>query len=240
MFDRGNLIPLKVYTNLVQNNFSAQTKLIIYDKRLADPQTKPEYLVKAYDWRHLGDREHDKLSVVFQPVENKPGMVMIVPTESWKRGLYSVDIKGMEYYFGIGVTNDVAFWREVLAESPQLWQAHNHLGAALFVKGNHSEALEHFAAAVKLNPQNPESHNNLGLALMTQGKIDEAIQQYREALKIIDNAAIRCNLGEALMRARKLDEAGAEFRKVLQTDPKMEAARKSLELLLKQKQGEQN
>ena len=81
----------------------------------------------------LGDKAHEKLDATFKPIESKPGMVMVVPTESWKRGLYSVDIKGMEYYFGIEVPDDEKFWREVLAENPQLWQAHNHLGAALFV-----------------------------------------------------------------------------------------------------------
>jgi tetratricopeptide (TPR) repeat protein len=224
ILDQETITRLEPNTNRGQTQFSTHVQLVVYDRRLTNSTGKPEELIKTCNWRYLGDKAHEQFRASFKPIGNKPGMVMLVPTEPWKRGLYSVDIKGTEYQFGIEVADEEKFWREVIAENPRLWQAHNHLGAVLFMKSNHSEALEHFAAAVKLNPKNPESHNNLGLALATQGKLDEAIAQYREALRFIEDASMRVNLANALGQQKRFQEAVIEYSNALKLDPRNAAA----------------
>src|SRR5580658_6402760 len=79
-------------------------------------------------------------------------------------------------------------YRESLARNPASWLAHYNLGV-LFAEmpGQLPEALEHYRAAVRLEPDYPESHFNLGSALAHSGPSDppeEAIEEYQTALRL--------------------------------------------------------
>ena len=97
--------------------------------------------------------------------------------------------------------SEKTLWTACLEKNPDSWQAHNHLGAVLYMEGNIDEAHVHFASAVRLKPANPEVHNNLGLTLSHYGKMDEALEQYRLAVEIKgDVPAMRRNYADCLAR----------------------------------------
>jgi tetratricopeptide (TPR) repeat protein len=79
-----------------------------------------------------------------------------------------------------------------------------NIGTALEQQGKLSEAIDHFSAALRIEPNFVGAHNNLGIALSRQGKLDEAISYFSEALRIKpDDAAARRNLKRALRLAGK-------------------------------------
>ncbi len=129
------------------------------------------------------------------------------------------------------------FWNSVLKGHPDYWQAHNHLGGLLYMRGDFNGAYPHFLRAVQINPQNPESHNNLGLALQKRGDLDGAIEQYKDALKIVDSGVIAANLGDAYEQANKLDDAVEAYRRAIALDGSIAPAHCNLGYVLMQ-QGE--
>ena len=55
---------------------------------------------------------------------------------------------------------------------------------ALAANGQNQEAIEHFQAALELDPEYAKTHSNLGLVLAAQGELDEAEASYRRALEL--------------------------------------------------------
>ena len=61
------------------------------------------------------------------------------------------------------------------------------------------EAMDHFSAALQLDPEYTEAHNNQGVTLANQGRYEEAIAQFSAALKINPGyAKARQNLEKSL------------------------------------------
>ncbi len=115
--------------------------------------------------------------------------------------------------------SEETLWRECLKRNDDSWQAHNHLGAVIYMKGNIKDSAYHFQRAVNLKPENPEVHNNLGLTLAATGHWDEALEQYRLAVKIKgDVPAMRRNLADCLSTLKKFDEAAEQYKIVLEAD----------------------
>jgi tetratricopeptide (TPR) repeat protein len=117
-------------------------------------------------------------------------------------------------------------WTATLEKNPNTWQGHNHLGAALYLRGDIKDAYPHFAMAVKLKPENPESHNNLGLALMYFANQDndpamkeEAILQYEIAVGIKDDDAMDTNLANGYMDVGRYDDAIKFYKHALELNP---------------------
>lgn len=116
--------------------------------------------------------------------------------------------------------SEKTLWAACLLGNEASWQAHNHLGAVLYMEQNIAEAHKHFKRAVELKPQNPEVHNNLGLTLNQYGRVEEALVQYREAVRIKgDVPAMRRNYADCLSHLGHLNEAAAEFKIVVDEDP---------------------
>ncbi|MCH7705093.1 MAG: tetratricopeptide repeat protein, partial [Planctomycetes bacterium] len=84
--------------------------------------------------------------------------------------------------------------------------AHNNLGIALKDKGELDAAIEHYNAALRIDPEGAGAHNNLGGALRAKGELDAAIEHYNAALRIDpDYADAHNNLGIALQAKGDLD-----------------------------------
>jgi hypothetical protein len=98
-------------------------------------------------------------------------------------------------------------WSATLAKNPTSWQAHNHLGAWLYMHNDIKDAFPHFKAATELKPENPESHNNLGLALSFFGDKEGAVKQYELAVRIKDDASMETNLGNAYEEVNRFQDA---------------------------------
>ena len=94
-----------------------------------------------------------------------------------------------------------------LDKNPDSWQAHNHLGAALYMEGHWQQAGPHFKRATELKPENPESHNNLGLYYSLLHDMDSAIHQYEIAVSIKDDSAMDTNLANAYESVGRYDDA---------------------------------
>ena len=115
--------------------------------------------------------------------------------------------------------SEKTLWSATLDKNQTSWQAHNHLGAALYMEQKWKEAHPHFLAATILKPENPESHNNLGLTLSLYGRIDEAIQQFEIAVFIKPDSAMMTNLANAYEQVKRFDDAIATYKKALALNP---------------------
>ena len=79
------------------------------------------------------------------------------------------------------------------------------------LKGNLAAAIDHFKAAVRLNPDYAKAHNNLGMALRQTGRFAEAKRHFEEALRVYPGyAEARRNLQETLI---EIEEHASRFKK---------------------------
>ena len=116
--------------------------------------------------------------------------------------------------------SEKTLWTACLSKNWDSWQAHNHLGAVIYMEGRPSDAAPHFQRAVDLKPENPEVHNNLGLVLAAFGKWEEALVQYRLAVQIKgDVPAMRRNLADALSSRGKYEEAIPHYEQLVKEMP---------------------
>jgi len=200
--------------------FPENISVVVFEKWLADPKANTDAIV-MWDWRHLGEKPMPEIPVVKQSIENHPDMILITPKQPLNAGLYSVQTKVdvPDYLFGVETPDMVPFWSSVLEANPSSWQAHNHLGAELYMRGDIKGAYPHFLRATQLNPQNPESHNNLALALSYLGKTDEAIKEYEAAVKLKDDSAIVTNLANAYEQVKRYDDAIKTYRHAIELNP---------------------
>lgn len=116
--------------------------------------------------------------------------------------------------------NTETLFVHTLAVTTGNFMAHNNLGIALAERGRADEAMQHYAAAVDINPTWPEARNNLGNALASRRDYVGAEAQYRTALQIRPNfPSARYNLGLALAYQGRLEEAITEYRRALAAQP---------------------
>ncbi len=108
--------------------------------------------------------------------------------------------------------SELTLWGTTLQKNPNSWQAHNHMGAALYLDQKWQEAYPHFKAATELKPENPESHNNLGLVYMLMGRMDDALAQFKISVQIKDDPSMETNLGNAYMEMKRYDDAERTYR----------------------------
>jgi tetratricopeptide (TPR) repeat protein len=94
-------------------------------------------------------------------------------------------------------------------------------------RGNTDEALAFLAAAVKKQPNDPMARIYLGHAFLKAGQPSQALQQFQAAqsmggqMRPLDRAA----WAEALLNSGRKDEAKEMFEQILQSSPKLFAAR---------------
>ena len=106
---------------------------------------------------------------------------------------------------------------------------HNSLGMVLTRKDQPRQALEHFAAAVRLSPNFAEAQGNLGNALVAAGRWPDAIGHYREAVRLKPGyTEPRVGLGGALLKEGRAAEAIPEYREALRLDPGLAEAHNGL------------
>ncbi len=115
-----------------------------------------------------------------------------------------------------GVTrHQLQFWRDsetlltrALAVTRSNELAHINLGTWLQEQGRLAEALDHYKAALQIQPARPHTHNNIAIVLDLMGQDDAAQAHYQLALRLCSNAPItHLNYGSFLLKRGRIDEA---------------------------------
>lgn len=113
-----------------------------------------------------------------------------------------------------------AGYRRVLAQAPNLAEAHTGLGNVLQALGRVPEAIDCYRSALAAKPTHVTAQYNLGIALAAIGRRDEAIDAYRAALRLNANLfQAHANLGVLLHDANDLDGAENCYRSALSINP---------------------
>jgi Tfp pilus assembly protein PilF len=106
--------------------------------------------------------------------------------------------------------------------APNSARTHQAMAHEFAERGETPQAIEHYRAALKINPQLPGLHFELGDLLRTSGSKNqaEAESEYKAALQVNpkDEQAL-CRLGEISLLGNNLDEANQRFSKALQLQP---------------------
>ncbi len=114
-------------------------------------------------------------------------------------------------------------------------RAHQSLGTVLVRRGNPQAALEHFGAAVALEPENARAHSDLGVLLGELGQNDRALEHLGRAVEL-DQGLVQAllSLGNVQARIGRLEEAEATYRQVVEQDAGNADARLGLGAVLAQ------
>ncbi len=117
--------------------------------------------------------------------------------------------------------DNITFWADAVAKSPNLGRAHAEYGFALMEAGKTEPAFTHFLRSLVLTSEyDAVVHNHVGLILLGQNKDEAAISHFRAALKDQPNRPEgHNNLGVALNKIGKYGEAVKHLKKAVQFRP---------------------
>jgi len=88
--------------------------------------------------------------------------------------------------------------------------AHYNYGNALFELGRFDDAIQQYAAALRLDPEQWEASINRGRALCARGRIEEAIGDFQRVLdRNPAHLSAAINLENALFQLGRIPEAAA-------------------------------
>jgi len=110
--------------------------------------------------------------------------------------------------------------RYTVEKNPADFTAQYNLGAMLQARGAADEAVQHFAAAMRIRPEDATANNALGASLLAMGSIDEAIPHFSVALKTQpDSFDAHYNLANALASKGRFREAIEHYRAAIRLRP---------------------
>jgi tetratricopeptide (TPR) repeat protein len=125
--------------------------------------------------------------------------------------------------------SSISLWEDVVSKSPLEPRGHNNLAIAYRSEGLTDKAIEHFRAALLLQPENAGLHNNIAFAYWSKGLTYEAISHYRKALELrpgLTDAHIK--IGIIYCEDGRPDEAIEHFKKALALNPYSENAHNNI------------
>jgi Flp pilus assembly protein TadD len=113
----------------------------------------------------------------------------------------------------------ITLWTQALGFGDNL-RAHLNLGQALAESGRPAEAIEQYAAALKIQPRNPAAQNNWANALVDLNRAAEACPHFEEALRIKPGyAEAQFNYGNTLMKLGRFPEAVGHYQAAVRLAP---------------------
>ena len=126
-------------------------------------------------------------------------------------------------------TSSSALFQQTLRVTSENAKAHNNLGNVLAAEGRIEEAVDHFHAALDIQPRFAEAHNNLGMTFMTLGRTDEALDHFEQALQANpEYCEALNNWGLVLARLGRYKEAAARFSAAVRQNPQYTEALNNL------------
>jgi tetratricopeptide (TPR) repeat protein len=115
---------------------------------------------------------------------------------------------------------DEALWRHDVQRNPADFTAQYNLGAILQIRGQPTEALQHYQAAVALRPTDAIANNALGGDLLSLGHTEQALAPLQTAIQSRPNYfPAYYNLGNAYATLGQFPQAISHFRKAVQLNP---------------------
>ncbi len=98
--------------------------------------------------------------------------------------------------------------------------AHVNLGTWLQEQGRLAEALDHYRAALQIQPARPHTHNNIATVLDLLGQDEAAEKHYKLALQLRPNAPLaHLNYGSFLLKRGRVAEAIEHYAMAQQLAP---------------------
>jgi tetratricopeptide (TPR) repeat protein/mono/diheme cytochrome c family protein len=105
-----------------------------------------------------------------------------------------------------------ALARHSIQNDPEDFESHYNLGAVLQSQGKVDEAIQEYAAALKIRPQDATTNNAMGGALIAEGKQDRAMTFLRTATQSAPGYFdAHYNLGNALASGGDFADAAEQF-----------------------------
>ena len=138
------------------------------------------------------------------------------------------------HYHAGRLADAVIAFRHLLAQKPDLAQAHYNLALALEKLNKIDEAVVSYRHAIDHNPGFAEAHNNLGNIFHNQARLDDAKEAYTCALNINPKLTqAHFNLGLVLQKQNQFNQAVRHFQAALAIAPDYAAAFDHLFALLR-------
>ena len=129
--------------------------------------------------------------------------------------------------------DNITLWSRVvtlesraLRANPDNWVAENNLGHALLNTGKEDEAVQHFRAAIVINPEDPDSTMNIGAYEQRHDDFSGAIEQYEKVIAMTENTA-RLN---APTRAQTFRNMGHAYRHMKEYEKARECYQQAVDL----------
>ncbi|MGW8300925.1 MAG: tetratricopeptide repeat protein, partial [Desulfobacterales bacterium] len=125
--------------------------------------------------------------------------------------------------------NSIRLFEHALEVTDENYVIHNNLGFELSLQGQKDKALEHYSAALSINPNFELAYINYGSTLFAQGKREESFAYYQALLKVRPGyAGVHYNFGVLLLKTGRIDEAVVHFHEALRIKPEYAEAYNSL------------
>jgi tetratricopeptide (TPR) repeat protein len=114
----------------------------------------------------------------------------------------------------------VSLWAHAVDVTADNWTAHRNYGGALADKFRDEEALQHFGAALSLNPKDLDTRIDESMLLLRMGRIEDARDQVETACRLNPSSArAQCAMGDILRKQNDLPAAVLHYHRALDLDP---------------------
>jgi Flp pilus assembly protein TadD len=154
---------------------------------------------------------------------------LLEQAESCYRRAHELDPRGFEWAYLLAVVREVrgAETQEVVELfdraarlRPDYGPVFVRLGAALALRGEHSDAREAFENAIALAPRNAVAHRGLGQTMLALGNAGTAAEHLERAVELEPrDLSARSSLAQAYMRSGRAELAAELVRQAQQLQP---------------------
>src|ERR1051326_7169492 len=110
--------------------------------------------------------------------------------------------------------------RRILEAQPNHCESLHFLGMVCSQLGNHSQAIHHIDAAIRIDAQSADIHNSRGNVLAALKRLDEALASFDTAIALDPHSAVAfTNRGNAHHELGQFERAVADYEKAIALDP---------------------
>jgi hypothetical protein len=106
------------------------------------------------------------------------------------------------------------YWDRAIAANPQMAEAYNNRGLALYNLQKHQQAIEDFSQAIRIKPEYAEAYNNRGNAYYALDQYQQAEADFNQSLQLKPKyAKAHLNRGLAFFQMQKVTESCSDFKR---------------------------